>query len=133
MALLVLGGCGAPTARLSGKVLWQGKPVPGTEIELTPLNDTSKNFRGIGLADGTYQLDYGAGKGLPVGKYRAKVTFYAQADGQPLPAGEEGAALKNSGQALPQHYLLELDVTKGSQTVDLNLDQAKLAESDVSR
>ncbi|HTN74613.1 MAG TPA: hypothetical protein VL096_05180 [Pirellulaceae bacterium] len=124
-ALALTIGCAPLTGRLTGKVLLHGQPVPNTELELIPIDDASRNFRGIGLDDGTYQVDYGTGQGLPIGKYRARITFYVQANGQPIPPGETGAALKISGQARPRTYLLEFAVEQGLRTLDLNLDTAK--------
>jgi hypothetical protein len=122
--LLALGGCGGSTARLAGKVLLQGQPVPNAEIELAPVDDATKNYRGISLADGTYQLDYGQDAGLPLGKYRATVTVYLTEDGQPLPEGEAGQGLKSSGKAVVQKYVLELTVDQSSANLNLDLDQA---------
>lgn len=126
LCFMAFSGCGGDTARLSGKVLLQGQPVPKAEIELAPVDDATRNYRGISLADGTYQLDYGQAAGLPLGKYRATVTFYQTKDGKPLPEGEAGQGLKSSGKAVARKYVLELNVEKSSTNIDLNLDQGTL-------
>jgi hypothetical protein len=124
VCLMGFSGCGAATAPVSGQVLLKGKPVPGAEIQLVPVNDASKSYRGISLNDGTYQVDYGQAAGLPLGKYRATVTVYQTADGRPLPEGEAGQALKASGKAIMRKYVLEVPVEKGAGNVNLDLDKA---------
>ena len=126
MSVGLLAGCGPSTGRLSGKVLFKGQPMPSAEIEIAPVGDTSKNYRGVSVADGAYHLDYGLDNGLPFGNYTAAVTIYLTPRGQPLPEGEAGISLRNSGRALVRRYVLDLTVDKTSQNVDLNLDQGKL-------
>src|SRR5688500_10655866 len=115
LTIMGLGGCGPSTGHLSGKVLFKGQPNPGAEIEIVPVESTAKNYSGVSLPDGTYQLDYGVDKGLPFGNYTAAVTIYLTARGQPLPEGEAGAALRNSGRAVVRRYVLELTVDKSLQ------------------
>ncbi len=125
LLLLAFTGCGVKTARLTGKVILAGQPVPNAEIEFAPINDPSKNFRGLSLAGGEYQIDYGPGGGLPLGEYRVTVTVHVTKAGALLPEGEAGAVLKNSGQSVARNYVLTLQVDKTS-LIDLNLDAAKL-------
>jgi hypothetical protein len=119
-------GCGPKTARISGKVLLNGEPMPRTDIQFVPKADESKNFRGVGLADGSYQIDYGRAGEMPVGDYLAKVTIYRTRRGEALPDGEAGEAMKSSGQVVIRRYVLEFPVTESSSSFDLDLDKAKL-------
>lgn len=125
LLLLTISGCGPKTARLTGKVTLGGQPVPNAEIEFAPVGDQSKNYRGLSLANGNYQIDYGPAGGLPLGEYQVKVTVHLTKAGALLPEGEAGAVLKNSGQAVARSYMLALKVDRTAQ-VDLNLDAAKL-------
>lgn len=124
LLLFAISGCGPKTARLTGKVTLGGQPVPNAEIEIAPVGDQSKNYRGLSLANGDYQIDYGPAGGLPLGEYRVTVSVYVTKAGALLPEGEAGAVLKNSGQAVARPYELSLVVDKAAQ-VDLNLDTAK--------
>lgn len=123
--LIALSGCGPKTARLSGKVTLAGQPVPSAEIEFAPVNDPTKNYRGLTIAGGDYQVDYGSAGGLPLGEYRVTITIHVTQSGALLPEGEAGLAMKSSGQAVQRRYVLNLTVDKSTQ-VDLNLDTAQL-------
>lgn len=118
-------GCGPATARISGKVTLAGQPVSGAELILAPVNDNSRNYRGLTIADGTYQIDYGPGGGLLLGEYQVTVAVHQTAAGALLPGGEAGQVLKNTGQAVQRRYVLKIKVDK-TQPVDLNLDAAEL-------
>lgn len=125
---LSLVGCGVPTARINGKVILKNQPVPGAELIIAPVNDNSRNYRGLTIADGTYQVDYGPAGGLPLGEYRVTVTVHQTAAGALLPDGEAGQVLKNSGQAIQRRYVLNLTVEKTTAQVDFNLDTAQLEQ-----
>jgi hypothetical protein len=121
----LLAGCGPAVARLSGKVTLAGQPVSGAELVLAPVNDNTRNYRGLTIADGTYQIDYGPAGGLPLGEYRVTVTVHQTAAGALLPEGEAGQVLKNSGQAIQRQYVLNLTVDQTTSQVDWNLDTAQ--------
>lgn len=125
-ALLSAAGCGPATARISGKVTLKDQPVPGAELIIAPVNDSSRNYRGLTIADGTYQIDYGPAGGLPLGDYQAIVVAHQTATGALLPEGEAGQVLKNSGQSVQRRYVLNLTVEKTTKQVDFNLDTAQL-------
>ena len=127
-ALLCFAGCGSATGRLSGKVTLGGQPVAEAELIIAPVNDNTRNYRGLTVADGTYQIDYGPAGGLPFGEYRVTVAVHQTAAGALLPAGEAGQVLKNSGEAVQRRYVLNVTVDKATAQVDLNLDAAELVK-----
>lgn len=126
IALSFVTGCGNATARISGKVTLKNQPVPGAELIIAPVNDSSRNYRGLTIADGSYQIDYGPAGGLPLGEYRVTVVVHQTAAGALLPEGEAGQVLRNSGQAVQRRYVLSLTVEKATKQVDFNLDTAQL-------
>lgn len=124
--LIAFVGCGGSTARISGKVLLNGEPVPSADIEFVPKEDDSQNFRGVLLEDGSYAIDYGPAGAMPIGDYLVKVTLYRTRNGKPLPEGEEGEVLKSSGKVQVLRYVLELPVTGSSSSADLLLEKGTL-------
>ena len=117
-------GCNSSTVKISGKVTLNQEPVAGTIIDFTS-SDGSKNFRGVSLDDGTYRIDYGADGGLPMGRYQITVSRAETLDGQPLPSGEAGMVLRNSGQAIDRRYVLHKEIATSSTEFDLVLDDAE--------
>jgi hypothetical protein len=93
-ALTFLGGCNraqAPLTPVSGRVAYQGSPLPGGTIVFTP--DSARGESGpIAFGrinqDGTYHLYTGDALGAVAGKFRVTVTSLApsgvQIPGQPI-------------------------------------------------
>jgi hypothetical protein len=79
----VLTGCGPagefPTAKTTGRVVCEGKPVPFVMVFFEPLQEgkaalVGKQGFAIAEADGTFSLStYGTGDGAVVGKHRVRV------------------------------------------------------------
>ncbi len=78
-------GCGGGEAPpelfpVTGKVTYQGKPVPGAKIMF--FLDAKENLKkpsperpyGEADADGNYELTWGEGEGAPEGKYKVSIT-----------------------------------------------------------
>ncbi len=73
LAFLVVAGCAAPEARLAGRVVYRGEPVPAARIVLTP-EDGGPTVSATTDRDGRYRVE-----ALPPGPYRVE----ARTEGQP--------------------------------------------------
>jgi hypothetical protein len=123
LLVVVLSGCGASVARVSGKVTYQGKDLTsGTVNFIGPDNKVAPDSAII-QPDGTYT----AGK-VPIGANKITVTTSAGSAGglppqQPLP----GMPSVPTAVAIPGKYGnpetsgLTLDVKPGRQTFDIPL------------
>ena len=89
-ALLALtaAGCGAPTGTISGKVLYQGKPLPGGYVNYMSQEGSVTKSCAIG-PDGGYTVS-----GVPVGA--AKITV------QGILAPPRSAWMKVPGRDIPE-------------------------------
>lgn len=94
LALLPLAGCGGgdfPTAKVTGTVLCEGKPVSGIHVFFEPLQTGTDGLvgkQGIGQtdADGTFEITtYKDGDGAVVGKHRVRVGWSDRADSSSCP------------------------------------------------
>jgi hypothetical protein len=79
LLLLILAGCGpslGPMVPVTGKVLFNGTPLPDGEVKFVPIERDVKDFVASGPieADGTYTLSTNGKPGAPLGKYRVVVT-----------------------------------------------------------
>jgi hypothetical protein len=127
------GGCGGsgqkPTARVKGKVTFNGQPVTGGNITLSPVvvgsNEPGKSATGSIGTDGTFTLTtYQQNDGAIIGKHR--VTFSA-----PVSATEPGeghtdeAAAAAAAQVIPyiglQPKTSEVEVKAGDNSLDIEL------------
>jgi hypothetical protein len=62
LAVPTLAGCGVPQGKLSGRVLYQGKPLPGGRLTFRPA-DPSRNSVSVPIsADGSYEAVLPAGE-----------------------------------------------------------------------
>jgi hypothetical protein len=79
-ACLLATGCGSnspKTLEVSGKVTWQGQPLPDGAIAFTPVNGPSRPAVGKIGADGAYRLSsFRPGDGAMPGEYRVTVESY---------------------------------------------------------
>lgn len=106
--LAVVAGCGGPsnppTHKVTGTVMFDGKPVEGASVTFKP-EEGSSNQAAVGttLADGTYQLtSFAANDGAMVGAYKVVVTKSQIQDGgespygaaPPAEAGDDDSRLK---------------------------------------
>jgi hypothetical protein len=106
-------GAGPKTGNVSGRVLFQGKPLaPGW---VTFHSKDEREFSATLLEDGTYEIT-----GVPVGAARVTVGTFRDLRPPFLPPGPKGVAL-------PQRYAdaqksgLTLEVLQGAQTHDIEL------------
>jgi hypothetical protein len=118
-ATLLFPAC-APSGRkpvypVHGQVLLEGKPVPGAQVILHPLQDDDRDHpvRPLGQvgADGSFQLTtYDATDGAPEGTYAATVSLLQK------PRGAEGDVSQNllpPRYANPQTSPLRVEIGKG--------------------
>jgi hypothetical protein len=97
--LPVIAGCGVGQARVSGKVLYNGAPLPGAQIMFRPADATQNAVSARADADGRYEAV------LPVGEVKVSVDNRDQEPHKkgpsPLPPGlppEISQKLKGNGQ-----------------------------------
>jgi hypothetical protein len=91
MAALILAsvsfGCGGQkTAKISGKVLFQGRPLPGGLVTFYPMEGQSNPASAIIGEDGSYSVH-----NAPVGNVRITVSNLALKKGEVPPIGMNGA------------------------------------------
>jgi hypothetical protein len=129
-AAVGLAGCGEPTGVIEGRVTDAGQPVPLAQIQLQPVEagEDSRGFLGETVSDGRYFMETIAGEGMPVGRYRAVVTYHVLKGGGALPGGESGAAAISDGRALRRRVALEVEVKEGRSNLDFDLSKGELLE-----
>jgi len=122
VALAVLAamaaGCdsGSPMGQVTGKVTFNGKPLPNAEIEFQPV-DNRPSSSGKTDAEGQYKLQYTAKKsGALAGEHVVRITTEQDASDDGKPAVPE---------KLPPKYntksQLKKTVEPGRQTIDFEL------------
>lgn len=97
LTVLILSslGCGGgekppPLFPVSGKVTYQGKPVPGAKLAFIPANEDPKRPSAAGRAsgetdaDGEYELAWGVDQiaGSPAGKFKVIIFAFQAVDDQ---------------------------------------------------
>lgn len=134
LALLAIGGCGKEgpaVAKVSGRVIYRGRPVARATVTFTPL--ATGVLPAIGVTDerGVYQLGtFGAGDGATIGGHRVSIVAHAPYRG-PVPAGAGGALLEEledrGAPLIPLRYFraetsnLTAEVKPGSNRLDFQL------------
>ena len=132
LATALISGCGGgnadnkPTATVTGKVTYNGQPVPGGSLLFSPIRDAKSNMPGkAGQAtiksDGTYSVTtYTDGDGAVIGSHR--LSFSAPAVAQPqAPAGGHVAAPPPSPYDGLSPKQAEVAVVKGDNKIDIEL------------
>lgn len=117
---LVTTGCESRVP-VTGRVVENGRPVAGAELRWAHQSDPNVFVSGVTDETGAYILDAAGRKDVPAGKYQVTVTWWRTKDGRPLPAGEEGAALKDTEAARQFAATVDVEVTPGSPNVDLDV------------
>jgi len=129
-AVFVLAGCGPAVQPISGTVTYQGAPVRAAELTLEPTGgsaaEVGQSFYGV-APDGAYQIDYRDYGGLPQGEYKLKISHRVQKNGEPVPDGEAGMALRSSGAVKTQTYEFDLKIVSGAAKHDFALTEDHLA------
>jgi hypothetical protein len=99
--------------------------VPRADIVFSLEGQPAEVFYGVSRDDGAYILDLGDRRGLTPGKYQVVVTNYVRADGSPLPAGEAGAALRGSDEAVSQRHSFTKEVAAGTNQIEIKLEDGQ--------
>ncbi len=124
-ALLVLaaGGCGKSTGTISGKVLYQGKPLPGGYVNFTSEGAIPATKTSSIQEDGSYSVS-----GMPVGPAKISVQGLAARRLAALPGqGEKDSQPQQKEVFVPPQYGntdtsgLKYEVKSGKQPYDIEL------------
>jgi hypothetical protein len=101
-----LAGCGEAAkpweivVPASGKITFEGKPVEGAELTLTPVSaDVPATVRpsAKSVADGSFTLGtYGTGDGAPAGEYKVSAVWFKLVN--------SGGSMVRGDNALPAKY-----------------------------
>ena len=117
------GGCGKSTGNVSGKVLYQGKPLPGGYVNFMSQGDKSVAKTSEIKADGSYAVS-----GLPVGPAKISVQGLEKRRLADLPGqGGKDEKVEQKEVYVPPQYGntetsgLQYDVRPGSQSHDIEL------------
>jgi hypothetical protein len=135
MRLLCLVGCalftsgcgGEPTGQVTGRVTLQGQPLHGAAMVFVSTTNPDHVFTGASARDGTYQVSYRIGDGLPAGNYKVTITIYTLPSGLPFPPGERADVLKDEGKLVEASYVFEKDIAAGANTIDFEVSQGQKA------
>jgi hypothetical protein len=127
-----IAGCSSSsgTAPVSGRVTYQGKPVPNAHVSFTPAEGTSRAAEGLTDAGGEFTLrTFTTNDGALVGKYR--ISVIARGPDRPLKPGEVGSGMPGETMPgdpiIPTKYFapdtsgLTYEVKRGRNHVELEL------------
>lgn len=121
--VLLTAGCNN-SAQVSGSISYRGQPAAEVEVSLESVDEKTQRFTGITREDGALFVSYREGSGMPVGRYKIRVKQFSRLDGLALPAGEEGQAMRQTGNAMGKQYIFEHDFSAGDNTLNLRLEDA---------
>jgi hypothetical protein len=98
LLLPALAGCGQPTGHISGKVIYQGRPLTGGRLVFRPADPGQNTVPALVAADGSYEAT------LPVGDVTIAVDNRELQPHEPSPPGPrpglpEGIKLPGQGGA----------------------------------
>lgn len=122
-ALSLLGGCGKQGPgryELSGKVTFQGQPVPKGYMLFAPDHDKGNNGPGAkaGIMNGSYSMM--PGQGMVGGPH---IVTIVGTDGVPFDQG--GGIMNPMGKPLFPEFKASFDLPKESGTFDFNVPSGK--------
>lgn len=120
VSLALVSGCGQ-RVNVTGKVVEKGIPIARAELRWASESDQTLFVSGASDETGAYVLDAGGKRSVPPGRYRVTVNWWRTRDGKPLPAGEQGTALKGTSNAIAYTAELEVEVTKSTTELDLDV------------
>jgi hypothetical protein len=121
---MAVAGCGGSVARITGTVSHNGEPVRAADVVVESTADAAQQFFGVTTDDGSLYVGYRDKPGLAPGAWKIRVTQYTLRNGQPLPGGEAGQAIRTSGHVVAKTYLFEQELTGGQNTLELKLEAA---------
>ena len=100
VAAIGCGRGGPELAPVSGKVVYNGKPLPFGAVTFQP--ESGRSSTGIIQPDGTFQMaTSGRGDGAVVGKNEVRITCFSSQD----PSNEGPAGLALGKALIPQKYM----------------------------
>lgn len=126
LAILLAVGCGKEGNRISGRITFDGNPVPAGKIYFTP--DSSKGNSGAAgyadIKDGMYDTNLPGGRGASSGPM---VVAIEGIDPAGTPAGADGSAEDVTATVLFARYETSLDIAAGDtvQDIDVPAEAAK--------
>lgn len=134
LAILLAAGCGSGGAgrlSVSGKVTYQGRPVPAGSVTFEP--DASRGASGPGavaeIKDGRYRTP--SGKGPTAGPHRVRITGY---DGKPCTLdGTPGGMWLPQGKALFPQYQTTVDLPADASAQDFDVPAGAAATGPAPR
>ena len=129
MLAATLSGCGSDTmdtASVSGKVTYNGAPVPGGGLTFSPIGDgggtTGKPASATINPDGTYTLTtYEEGDGAVVGKHNVSFSPPQQPEAPPAPEGAHQPSTPPSPFAGLKPTTPEVEVKDENNVIDIQL------------
>jgi hypothetical protein len=142
---ILAAGCGSGQGKVSGKVSYKGKPVPGGDVRFFPESGGGSFYSAIG-SDGSYSI-----ASVPRGPAKITVTYSREsplAKGNPRSKAVAEKGMKQQQEAMKAHRKtaesaapppsdvksvpdkyakpdqsgLKVDVTGGKQAFDINLE-----------
>jgi hypothetical protein len=120
VVLLLAVGCGKEGNRISGKISFDGKPVPAGKIYFTP--DSSKGNSGApgyaDIVDGQYDTALPGGRGASSG---AMVVAIEGIDPASKPAGGADSGEDVTATVLFARYETNLDIAEGDTVQDIEV------------
>lgn len=127
LAAAAVTGCGGSTARIAGKVTFNGEPVSRADVVMESATNAAEQYFGGTAEDGSLYVGYRDKSGVPPGHWRIRVTHFTQRDGRPLPSGEAGQTLRASDMAVARTYLFDQELVGGKNVLELKLEAGTLA------
>lgn len=118
------------TAKVTGRVMYEGKPVPGGSLMFSPVRDAKTPMSGkagqaVVKSDGTYFVTtYANGDGAVVGKHQVSFSPPAMAQTEaPAGAHVQTAAAESPYAGLTPKQT-DVSVVKGENKIDIELVKA---------
>jgi hypothetical protein len=130
LALFTLAGCGSGKVSVEGSVTFDGEPVGGGSIALTPETGAGVSG-GAQIVKGKFEI--GSDKNLPPGKYKVEI-IWNKKTGKTLPnASDPGTTLEETKQVIPARYNskteLSADLKPGSNPLTFDLKSGGAVDS----
>jgi hypothetical protein len=124
--LLAVSGCGGSgLLRVSGRLTYQGKPVPSTYVVFQPEEQGKRASHGLTDDDGNFSLTYSRTEiGVVPGRHTVFLKYHVSADEElhkipPKASKELREVIARYGD--PSTSPLHRDVTKNGQVIEIDL------------
>lgn len=124
--LTLIVGCGSSGVTPSGTVEFNGKPLPGAELEFK-LTEGDDLYLASSDDDGKFQVTQIGGGGIPAGTYEVTVTFWTNKEGEFPPLTEEAEALKEQGVFFQVSGTSRQEITAENSTVSISFDRESVS------